>query len=167
MTQWKKVAATAEKKAADAERRRGDVILEAMKHKARADALQDFATEAVALMRMLVAASEPRMLPGVYFLLCSAGRIQYVGQSDNVLFRMAGHREKKFARAQMIHVKSASERDRLEARFIHIFEPPLNVQLQLNNRTQELLADGAQSLPQKVCDHSETQSPLCGSNHAL
>jgi hypothetical protein len=86
----------------------------------------DTAPEHIELMRMLVAATEPKAAPGVYFLLDDLGHINYVGQSKNVLGRMAGHTGKTFSTVKMIKVADDKKRLEIESRFIGLFQPSAN-----------------------------------------
>ena len=100
----------------------------------------------IALLRRIIAATEPRPEPGIYFLLDAVGLVLYVGQSDNVLNRMSGHKVKAFASVRMIQVPLAEDRNRLEQQFIHLLVPPLNVQRVGFNEVRKLLS-GARSVP--------------------
>jgi len=79
------------------------------------------------LVRLALQATEPRPVAGVYFLLDEAGGVVYVGQSGNVLARMAGHTEKRFATARMLAEPNDLARLRLEATLIAALQPPINV----------------------------------------
>lgn len=78
------------------------------------------------LLRLLATSTEARPHPGVYFLVDSFGHIAYVGQSKNVLARMAGHHDKQFTSVKMIHVKDDKRRLEVEGKLIAIFTPRLN-----------------------------------------
>lgn len=98
----------------------------------RGNASEAFAlTERTAgLMAMLLAAEGAGPQPGVYFLLTQEGAVQYVGQSENVLNRVAAHTAAKgFARVRMLVVENYDERMELERHFIRLMKPPLNIQL--------------------------------------
>lgn len=113
--------------------------LMAANFKGEADSMQSLARECLDLMRQLVSATDVRPAPGVYFLMNKAGEIIYVGQSENVMFRMAGHKEKDFHTVRMIHITKPLERNRLEQRFIHLLKPPINIQYLGVDRSHELL----------------------------
>lgn len=87
----------------------------------------DRTADSLEIFRLLVAAGEPKPLPGVYFLLDADGDVLYVGQSRNVLSRMAGHTEKRYARVRMIHVEDDKRRLVVEGKMILWFQPPLNL----------------------------------------
>lgn len=78
------------------------------------------------LVRLLLTAKEPLPIPGVYFLLDRDGSVAYVGQSKNVLARMAGHTEKNYSMVRMIHVQDEGQRSYIEREFIELLQPPLN-----------------------------------------
>jgi len=86
----------------------------------------DSAPESIALIRMLASSVEAQPIPGVYFLLRRDGDISYVGQSGNVLSRMAGHQDKDFSSVRMIHIKDEKKRLEVEAQLIKILAPPFN-----------------------------------------
>lgn len=111
----------------------------AANHKGTAQAMQMLSTECLNLMRLLVGATDIRALPGVYFLMNKSGGIIYVGQSENVMFRMSGHKEKEFHSVRMIHIARPNERIRIETRFIHLLQPPINLQYLGPDNSQELL----------------------------
>ncbi len=78
-------------------------------------------------LKAAIFATEPCRAPGVYFLLgedeCS---ILYIGQSVDVLGRMAGHADKPYHRVRMIRVDDLQQRLLLERTMIAVFNPPLN-----------------------------------------
>lgn len=78
------------------------------------------------MLTTMLTATEPRPLPGVYFLI-SEGVVTYVGQSQNVLARMSGHTGKTFDTVKMIHIPDPSERMAEEGRWILAFAPRNNV----------------------------------------
>lgn len=80
----------------------------------------------VEMLRKLLSAEPPKPEQGVYFLLDGAAKVIYVGQSTNVLARMAGHVEKQFASVKMITTKTTAERLETEALYIKAMRPPLN-----------------------------------------
>jgi hypothetical protein len=98
------------------------------------DELRAAARDAVELMRLMLSLSPISPKPGIYFLLNAAGDVVYVGQSANVVMRMAGHSEKQFTDVRMLHIIPIAERNRLERMFVHHFTPPLNTALQAFNR---------------------------------
>lgn len=112
--------------------------MEAGRHKGIAEQMRAVAEEAITLARMLVTVTGIRSAPGVYFLL-RRGAVVYVGKSDNVLFRMAGHKPKEFDDVRMLHVAAPAERDRLERAYIHLLVPRLNIQQQRFNDTAAML----------------------------
>lgn len=141
-------AGRAEARADEAENaRKQAIVMMAARHRV-ATQYKALAVEAVEILRLVVKSTEIRPKPGVYFLMGSEGEILYVGKSDNVLVRMAGHKEKDFETVKMIHVPRSEDRDKLEARLIHLLTPPLNIHLLTFNTTQVLLhADGFDGLP--------------------
>jgi len=86
--------------------------------------------------KQLLAATGPEPFPGVYFLF-EGEEIVYVGQSGNVLIRMAGHAGKKFNFVKMIRIDDQKQRFETESKLISIFNPPLNV----NGRSAPLSHD--------------------------
>jgi len=78
------------------------------------------------MFKALLTATEPRPLPGVYFLI-TGDEITYVGQSQNVLARMHGHTGKTFNTVKMIHVADSALRLAMEGRLINAFAPRDNV----------------------------------------
>ena len=82
--------------------------------------------DSVTLLRLLATSTEARPVPGVYFLVDSFGHIAYVGQSKNVLARMAGHNDKQFTTVKMIHVKEDRKRLEIEGKLIALFAPKFN-----------------------------------------
>lgn len=153
---YKKLAAQAEQRARAAEMNISTVEITAAHHKGVADQMRNLALEAIDLMRLVISASDVRPAPGVYFLLNAAGSVVYVGQSENVLFRMVGHKTKNFASVRMIEVHELVERLRLELRFIHLLVPPLNVALMNFNDAQDLLKSAASELSAKNQPSSES-----------
>lgn len=86
------------------------------------------------MFKALLTATEPRPLPGVYFLI-EGEEITYVGQSQNVLARMHGHTGKTFNTVKMIHVPDSAVRLAMEARLISAFATRDNVKGLENRRT--------------------------------
>lgn len=86
------------------------------------------------LLAAMLSATEPRPLPGVYFLI-SEGQVTYVGQSQNVLARMSGHARKSFDTVKMIHIPDPPTRLIEESRWIMAFEPRDNVKGLESRRT--------------------------------
>lgn len=78
------------------------------------------------MFKALLTATEPRPLPGVYFLI-TGDEITYVGQSQNVLARMSGHTGKTFHTVKMIHIPDSALRLAMEGRLINAFAPRDNV----------------------------------------
>ena len=76
------------------------------------------------LTALLVQAQEPKPAPGVYFLI-EGDEIVYVGQSKNVLARMAGHADKRFSRVKMIPT-SVEGLLSFETRMIEALQPRYN-----------------------------------------
>jgi hypothetical protein len=146
---WKKLALAAEPKIESARAQQFSAEIAAGQHRSRADKMQELARETLALMRLVINGSDARMAPGVYFLLSKTGQVLYVGQAENVLLRMGGHRDKDFHSVRMIHVPRPGERDRLEQRFIHLLTPPINIALTGRNECASLLENDALSLAQK------------------
>lgn len=81
----------------------------------------------VGIITQLLSATEARAAPGVYFLIDAKGTVIYVGQSQNVLARLSGHADKPFYQARMIPVPSQGKRMQVEARFIRLLRPALNI----------------------------------------
>lgn len=151
---WKAAALDAEPSIKRAQQLQFQSEIIAAREKGRAEQMQALAIEAIDLMRRVINASDVRMAPGIYFLLDKKGRVVYVGKSENVLFRMNGHKGKEFASVRMIHVPSTAERDRLERRFIHLLTPAINVSLTAFNESQKLLEKHTDELAQKLPSHS-------------
>lgn len=80
----------------------------------------------VSMYKRILFATEPRPVQGVYFLL-RGEEIVYVGQSGNVLSRMAGHQNKDFDLVRMIQTYGDKERTFLETSMIRSFRPEYNV----------------------------------------
>jgi hypothetical protein len=78
------------------------------------------------MLAAMLCATEPRPLPGVYFLI-SEGVVTYVGQSQNVLARMSGHTGKTFDTVKMIHTPDPTARLVEEGRWIGAFSPRDNI----------------------------------------
>lgn len=78
------------------------------------------------MLAAMLCATEPRPLPGVYFLI-SQGVVTYVGQSQNVLARMSGHTGKTFDTVKMIHHPDPTKRMAEEGRWIGAFSPRDNI----------------------------------------
>jgi hypothetical protein len=87
----------------------------------------DATSSSLGIFRLLVAATEPKPQPGVYFLLDGDGAILYIGQSKSVLGRMVGHGAKDYSTVRMIHVADDRLRLEIEAKLIGWLRPPLNV----------------------------------------
>lgn len=77
--------------------------------------------------KMLICATGPMPHPGVYFLF-EGEEIVYVGQSGNVLVRMAGHAQKQFDAIKMIRIDDQKQRFEMESKLISMFNPKLNIQ---------------------------------------
>lgn len=93
--------------------------------KEKADAVSNTASSKE-LLRLFITSTEARPSPGVYFLV-KGGDVVYIGTSKNVIHRMAGHADKSFDFARMIHIDESDERMKTEARLISIFNPLHNV----------------------------------------
>jgi len=78
------------------------------------------------MLAAMLCATEPKPLPGIYFLI-SEGVVTYVGQSQNVLYRMHGHRGKTFDTVKMIHEPDLTRLLVEEGRWIGAFSPRDNV----------------------------------------
>ena len=81
------------------------------------------------LIRIALSASDVRPTAGIYFLFDANNAIIYIGQSDNVMRRMAGHMEKPILSVRMVACPDVIQRLGLERQFIAIFRPALNVHL--------------------------------------
>ncbi|MGJ7512390.1 GIY-YIG nuclease family protein [Variovorax sp. GT1P44] len=81
---------------------------------------------AIPMLTSMLTTTEAKPLPGVYFLI-SEGVVTYVGQSQNVLARMSGHRGKRFDAVKMIHEPDMNALSPLEDRWIQAFAPRDNV----------------------------------------
>lgn len=90
-------------------------------------AKREFTQSDLLMLRLLVVATDPRPRPGVYFLVSEAKGIVYVGQSKNVITRMAGHQEKQFDYARMIEIADDKQRLEIEMRLIKLLEPKDNL----------------------------------------
>lgn len=123
----------------ESELRYNQAVISAANFKGSAQSMKLLATECLDLMRLLVSATEVRPEPGIYFLMNKLGAIIYVGQSENVMCRMSGHKEKDFYSARMVKIKRADERLRIETRFIHLLRPPINLQYLGVDGSHELL----------------------------
>ena len=90
-------------------------------------AKREFSTSDTLLLKLLVMASDPRPKAGVYFLISNESNITYVGQSKNVLSRMAGHQAKDFDFVRMIEIPDDKQRLEIEMRLIKLLEPRDNL----------------------------------------
>lgn len=79
----------------------------------------------IAITRHLVQLDEAKPVPGVYLLFGATGEVIYVGQSENVLARMAGHSDKPYARARMIALRR-NQLGSVEKALIQHFQPKFN-----------------------------------------
>jgi hypothetical protein len=86
-------------------------------------------THSRSVLAMALRMTEPKPLPGVYFLLSEEKNITYVGQSQNVLGRMSGHSGKDFHSVRMIHVEDKDERMFIEKAMIELLQPKDNTML--------------------------------------
>ena len=126
------------------------MALLAAEFRGRACDMQELAQESVRMMHMVLKATEAKMAPGVYFLQDKSGRVVYVGQSENVLLRMAGHKNKEFSGVKMIRVDRQTDRDDLEQKFIHLLLPPINAALTGFNNAKRLLEMELREFPHAV-----------------
>lgn len=78
------------------------------------------------LLEKLITAKPPTPNAGVYFLL-KAGRVVYVGQSGNVLARMAGHTRKDFDECIMVEIDDKEGRLEIETQLIACMSPACNI----------------------------------------
>ncbi len=76
---------------------------------------------------LLAGMHEPLPISGVYVLRDSSERVVYVGQSNNVLARMAGHVCKDFASVRMFGCADPQSRLFFERTLIKALLPKLNV----------------------------------------
>lgn len=67
--------------------------------------------------------------PGVYFLIGEDGYPVYVGQSSNVMMRIARHYDKGFIAARMLVIEDERKRLDTEAELIKYFKPVFNIAL--------------------------------------
>lgn len=79
------------------------------------------------LLLLMLTATSPKPVPGVYFLIAESGEVTYVGQSKNVLVRMSGHAERTFENVRMIRVDDSEQRLKLEAYLIKVLAPKENI----------------------------------------
>lgn len=105
-----------------------DFMMAAARHKGDSIEMKTLANEALILMGMLLDCTELKSAPGIYFLMNKAKKVIYIGQSENVMKRMAGHADKEFFTAKMIYHPREKERCVLEQRFIHLLNPSINKQ---------------------------------------
>lgn len=77
------------------------------------------------IVHLLLTATPPRPVPGVYFLI-SGLEVVYVGQSERVLGRMAGHMDKEFDEVRMIEVPDRDSMLALEGKLISLLRPKYN-----------------------------------------
>mgnify|MGYP000214506835 CR=1 FL=1 len=76
-----------------------------------------------------------QLRPGIYFLI-SNGSVVYVGQSKNILGRVACHTEKNFDRVAFLNC-CESELNATERLFIDALMPELNADLMTNRKRRE------------------------------
>jgi len=91
------------------------------------------APTAIQYIKELVVIEIWKYPPGVYFL-CDGDEVVYVGQSVEVLSRLAVHqRDKKFDRAYVLPVPH-EELDAVEGAFIRALKPSLNGRVPVNGK---------------------------------
>lgn len=118
------------------------VALNTAKFNALADVQNDFRQRGLLpgdtewLFGELMTAHELRPLPGVYWLIGADGAIVYVGLSRNCLSRMAGHRDKVFVAARMIHIVDDDKRAEVERILIRAMRPMLNIHMVPKGRAE-------------------------------
>lgn len=139
MSQVKQDLKIALARLAESELRYNQAVIAAANFKGSAQEMKLIATECLTLMRLLVSATEIRPEPGIYFLMDKPGAIIYVGQSENVMCRMSSHKDKAFYSARMVKIVRPDERLRIETRFIHLLQPPINLQYLGFDESHELL----------------------------